>query len=168
MKKLFFILLILISNTICAEDTYDASTGILHMPDVNVGGTHYAVDMLHEGNYIFKMTAASPSSTASTTSNSIVGSWEISGETFTAWALIFYRNGDYIQYESRGGDSCTGVELGSYTWDANTGNVDITLTKDENGNCGPGSSSGLNIKVNADTAIMTCSDCGELTINRIK
>jgi len=41
-----------------SNDSYDPSTGILHMPNVNIGLDSYQVDMLHQGNMAFKVTTA--------------------------------------------------------------------------------------------------------------
>ena len=72
--------LLLLNNFTFAEDTYDASTGKLSMPDVNVGGIHYAVEMQNQGDLTFKVTTASeitPATTDSTVNNSIAGLWYI-------------------------------------------------------------------------------------------
>ena len=79
MKKslpLFLAVLFILPSISVAGDSYDATTGLVHMPIVSVGNENFEVDMLHQGDLVFKVTSATPTSTASTspdTYNALTG-----------------------------------------------------------------------------------------------
>lgn len=68
--KNILVLLFLLPTIILASDSYDPETGIVHMPIVNVGTDSYEVNMLHQGDLVFIVTSAIPTSTTSTFSDS--------------------------------------------------------------------------------------------------
>jgi len=57
-KKILLILFLLLPTFAKAFDTYDAATGVLHMPNVRVGDLSYKVEMLNLGDYVFKVMQA--------------------------------------------------------------------------------------------------------------
>jgi len=73
MKKIFRILFLAIAyilpTTSIAEDTYDPETGIVHMPVVSVGTENFEVDMLHQGDLVFKVISVINSTTSTSTEN---------------------------------------------------------------------------------------------------
>lgn len=40
--------------------TYDLETSELYIPDIAVGSDHFSIDMLHQGDFVFKVTSATP------------------------------------------------------------------------------------------------------------
>lgn len=66
MDKLFLAVLIILPTIIFAGDIYDPATGIVHIPVVTVGADSYEVDMIHQGDLVFKVTSAIPTSAIST------------------------------------------------------------------------------------------------------
>ena len=60
MKKLFFIILLNITTSAFASDSYDPDTGIISMPCVNVGSDSYEVEMQYESDLLFKIVKANP------------------------------------------------------------------------------------------------------------
>ena len=73
MKKIFRILFLAIAyilpTTSIAEDTYDPETGIVHMPVVSVGTENFEVDMLHQGDLVFKVISVINSTTSTSTAD---------------------------------------------------------------------------------------------------
>ncbi|MFK5984996.1 MAG: hypothetical protein QM479_06190 [Pseudomonadota bacterium] len=67
MIKKLIPLLFLMPTISIAGDSYDSTTGMVHMPNVSVGSVTYEVNMEHQGNLVFKVTSATPLSSASTT-----------------------------------------------------------------------------------------------------
>jgi len=61
MKKILPWLLCLLPVTSIASDSYDPDTGIVHMPTVIVGTENYGINMEHQGDLVFKVTSATPS-----------------------------------------------------------------------------------------------------------
>lgn len=61
-----FLLLPTLGNT---YDTFDSAAGILHMPNVQVDDLSYKVEMVNLGNFIFKVTQATPVAQLSTPSD---------------------------------------------------------------------------------------------------
>jgi hypothetical protein len=50
-----------------SSDTFDSTTGVLHMPVVVVGNDNYEVDMAHQGDLVFKVTTAVITTSSSST-----------------------------------------------------------------------------------------------------
>jgi len=61
MIKKLILLLFLVPVISSADDTYDPATGKIHMPTVIVDGKNYGINMEHQGDLIFKVTTATPS-----------------------------------------------------------------------------------------------------------
>lgn len=61
----------------------------------------------------------------------IVGAWDFFGDEHGC--LVFYENGQYLVYDSSEDE---GVEYGTYTHDNSTGDFNINVVKDENGDAG--------------------------------
>jgi hypothetical protein len=123
------------------EATYNAATGSLNIPKVEVGSGYYQVDMHQSEGLSFTLTNATPTSGI----NSIVGSWgsgyfsqgtQNNGES-EYMSLTFYSNGNYIHYESgQQSEPCDnggGIEYGTYTYDPATGILVTSSIVDENG-----------------------------------
>jgi len=56
-----------IESTAATNDTYDSTTGVLHMPVVTVGSDTYEVNMAHQGSLVFKVTSAVKTTSTSST-----------------------------------------------------------------------------------------------------
>ncbi len=68
--KIILIFLFLLPTTIFASNSYDPETGVIHMPIVSVGIDSYEVNMLHQGDLVFIVTSATPTSATSTFTDS--------------------------------------------------------------------------------------------------
>lgn len=67
----------------------------------------------------------------------IVGTWLLNGVPQSELYIIFRENGTYEHFEADDDEECsTGIELGTYTWDRETGQLFSSQTLDENGACG--------------------------------
>lgn len=72
-------------------------------------------------------------------SGSIVGGWdpgEYSASLATPLVLTFYDNGFYIHYQTSASGCVTGVEYGTYTFDAMTDTLTANAIRDDNSDCG--------------------------------
>ena len=64
-KKLLATTFLLLPTLSVALDRFDPSTGNLHLSNVKVGDISYVVDMLHQGDFVFKLTSANLTSESS-------------------------------------------------------------------------------------------------------
>ena len=130
-KYIVFLALIIISFTSQAENeaTYNATTGVLHIPKVIVEGNEYWANLVHQGNLNFLVTKVELISEYQT----LVGTWSIpSGGT-----VIFRGDGSYYVFEIEDGDGCfTGIEIGTYNYNPVTRKIEVAVASDENGDCG--------------------------------
>lgn len=98
-------------------------------------------------------------------SDAIVGTWTWSSEGDVG-AITFLKDGRYFLGEAYARDSAhTGIEWGTYSWNATTGAITATAAGDTNGNWGlAGDVDGTQyMQVNGNVATVSqvgCSDCG--------
>ena len=59
MKYFFLVILFTISTTIFSADLYDSKTGKLHIPSVVIGTDNFEVEMISQGDLIFKVISVS-------------------------------------------------------------------------------------------------------------
>ncbi len=57
MKNLFVTLVVLMPISSFSADSYNPSTGVVHIPIVHVGANDYEVEMIHLGDSVFKVTS---------------------------------------------------------------------------------------------------------------
>ena len=86
------------------------------MPDVNVGGQYYSVNMQHLGDLVFRVTGAIPIAE----SDSIVGIWYLANETY-----IFMENGQFSYIDAN--NSAANLR-GSYQLSASAGEISLTMS----------------------------------------
>lgn len=68
--KILLIVFLIPPTFVEAFDTFDPTTEIVHMPNVNAGAISYEVEMLHQGDFVFKVADATPISQSPASSDS--------------------------------------------------------------------------------------------------
>ena len=68
-KKMLVMALLSVSAQAIAYDTYNPETSVLKMPNVRVGAISYKVEMLHQGDLVFKVTNATPAANITNTTD---------------------------------------------------------------------------------------------------
>lgn len=68
--KRILIILVLLPCMVTASDSFDTVSGLVHMPIVNVGNDKFEVDMIHQGDFIFKVVSVVPTSATAIFSDS--------------------------------------------------------------------------------------------------
>lgn len=108
---------------------------------------------------------------------SIVGSWIVPGQNTRAEGaevLVFLANNYYFQIQNaKASDapaSVDGFELGTYSWNAQTGALSFVTVLDTNGENGvsaPGGASGFHLSVAGETAIVVTPGSQSLLFTRV-
>jgi|SaaInlStandDraft_3_1057020.scaffolds.fasta_scaffold73031_2 hypothetical protein len=57
MNKFLILALSILPLPSLADDSFDLTTGILHIPDIVVGTEHFTVDAMYQGDLIFEITS---------------------------------------------------------------------------------------------------------------
>ncbi len=97
------------------------------------------------------------------TVEAIHGGWEaVSGMGDDEVFFFFFENGKAVHVQAGVSDLAgqSGVEVGTYTWDASSGALSVTLSVDTNGEWGFSDSTDMSFTVNGDVVTISAQDGG--------
>lgn len=122
--------------------TFNESTGLLVLPNLEIGSESYFVELeLIPGTLNFSVASESiasvtPGSSGFTNDStaSLNGTWRVDGENATT---VTFSGGNY-QVDQSITTNCPngGMETGTFRWDRDTGVITFKVATDENGDCG--------------------------------
>ena len=128
------------------KSSFNESTGVLELTDLVFGGSRYYIRLVltDPNNLTFQADLSSAVDITpapehvNATADDIVGTWNVDGEDGTS--ITFNSDGTYSQNQAAGIDEeeCPegGIESGTYAWTPDTGLISISVSEDNNGQCG--------------------------------
>jgi hypothetical protein len=66
MNRILVVLFLILPAVSAADEPYNLGTGIAHIPVVRVGADNYEVEMVHQGNLLFRVISVMPTSITTT------------------------------------------------------------------------------------------------------